>query len=71
MKMFVDYIPADNCQNMEESYDCVCVKCGRCGRQFTDDGILIPDDEEDPKDWIDALRAVMEMRGEDGSSIQK
>lgn len=30
---FIDYEPAENCCN-DESYDSLCVKCGKCGRKF-------------------------------------
>lgn len=34
--VFVDYEPAPNCCN-DDSFGCVCVKCGMCGRKFTND----------------------------------
>lgn len=30
--IFVDYGVTEDCQNLEDSYGCVCVKCNRCGR---------------------------------------
>ncbi len=37
-KIFVDYEPSSTCCN-DESYGCLCIKCGRCGRKF-EDGFL-------------------------------
>ena len=31
--MPIDYSPSKYCLN-EDSYGCVCVKCGMCGREF-------------------------------------
>lgn len=36
---FADYYVSDECKN-PDSYGIVCVKCGECGRTFTQDGIL-------------------------------
>lgn len=30
--IFVDFAPLDGCQNVEESYGEICVKCNKCGR---------------------------------------
>ena len=39
--IIVDYIVANECQNREESYDMLCVKCGRCGRVLDECGIMV------------------------------
>jgi len=39
-RVFVDYSVSEQCTN-DESYGCVCVKCGDCGRKFNKKGILI------------------------------
>lgn len=36
--VFADYAPAANCCN-DDSFGCLCIKCGMCGREFID-GIL-------------------------------
>ena len=33
-RIHIDYRVASNCQNKEESYGEICVKCGKCGRKF-------------------------------------
>ena len=45
MKMFIEYGVTENCNNLY-SFGELCVKCGDCGRKFTDDGILIDEDLE-------------------------
>ena len=30
----IDYAVSDNCENLEQSYGEICVKCGKCGRVF-------------------------------------
>lgn len=35
----VDYKPSPTCKNLD-SYGCICVKCGRCGRKFVK-GVLV------------------------------
>ena len=42
ISVFVDYTPADDCKN-DESYGEICVKCGKCGREF-DKGIMTVDE---------------------------
>jgi len=32
MNIHLDYAALDNCQNIEDSYGEICVKCNRCGR---------------------------------------
>lgn len=36
---FADCYVSDECKN-PDSYGVICVKCGECGRTFTQDGIL-------------------------------
>ena len=38
--IFIDYVPAKECKNQEQTYGCICVKCGKCGRVF-DNGIMV------------------------------
>lgn len=42
--VLVDYEPAQNCCN-DDSYGCVCLKCGMCGRKFIN-GFLQKDGED-------------------------
>lgn len=35
----LDYKPSNNCCN-SDTYGVVCVKCGRCGRKFSEKGFL-------------------------------
>lgn len=35
----LDYIPAEECQNNDVWFSCH--KCGRCGREFDENGIMI------------------------------
>ncbi|MBQ0112992.1 MAG: hypothetical protein KBT03_07670 [Bacteroidales bacterium] len=44
---FIDYNVSKNCNN-EDSYGCVCVKCGKCGRKFKD-GILVKEGKKNVK----------------------
>lgn len=37
--LFVDYQVNDECRN-PNTYGSICLKCGRCGRTFTQDGFL-------------------------------
>ena len=45
----IDYIPAKECCNSDTYY--TCLKCEKCGRKFSEYGIMIDDggthDEED------------------------
>ena len=43
--LYIDYVVSDDCTN-EDSFFEVCVKCGRCGRKFDEDGVLIEEDEK-------------------------
>ena len=43
--IFVDYRTVEWCRN-PDTWDGLCMKCGDCGRKFTDDGILIDEDLE-------------------------
>ena len=43
--IFVDYRTVEWCGN-PDAWDGLCMKCGDCGRKFTDDGILIDEDLE-------------------------
>lgn len=36
MMVLIDYGVTDNCQNLEESYGEICVKCNKCGRFDTE-----------------------------------
>ena len=40
MTFFVDYVTAKTCKNSDAVYE-LCLKCGRCGREFDDNGIMI------------------------------
>lgn len=46
--IFVDYIIAEECKNREAFF--VCYKCGKCGRVFDDDGIMIDDGGTHPRE---------------------
>ena len=39
--IIAEYTPSDGCQNKEEAWDMLCVKCGKCGRIFTEEGFLV------------------------------
>ena len=39
--MILDYIPAVECKNKDVWF--TCYKCGKCGRVFGEDGIMIDD----------------------------
>lgn len=41
MNIFVDYAPTKECKNKDVWY--TCYKCGKCGRVFNDNGIMIDD----------------------------
>lgn len=41
MNMIIDYIPAKECKNEYAIY--TCCKCGKCGRKFNDNGIMVDD----------------------------
>jgi hypothetical protein len=43
--IFVDYSTVEACGN-PDTWDGLCMKCGDCGRKFTNDGILIDEDSE-------------------------
>ena len=32
MNVHIDYSALDSCQNLEQSYGEICVKCNKCGR---------------------------------------
>ena len=40
--MLIDYIPATECKNLQETFGMICVKCGKCGRKFQD-GVMVDD----------------------------
>lgn len=40
MIIFADYSPSDECK--EVCYGC-CYKCGKCGRVFDENGIMVDD----------------------------
>lgn len=48
--IFVDYSCAKQCKNIEESYGMICVKCGKCGRKFNNDGVMVNDGGTTPVD---------------------
>ena len=39
--IIAEYTPSDGCQNQKETWDMLCVKCGKCGRIFNEEGILV------------------------------
>ena len=39
--IFLDYHISKKCVNLLESYGEICVKCGKCGRKFNNQGGLI------------------------------
>ena len=39
--MCIDYAPSKECKNTD-TYGCICVKCGKCGRKF-ENGIMVDD----------------------------
>ena len=40
-EMHIDYRTSGlRCRNNKESYGSICVKCGLCGREFDNDGVL-------------------------------
>lgn len=41
MNMLFDYIPVKECKNKDVWY--TCYKCGKCGRKFNEDGIMVDD----------------------------
>ena len=41
MMVLIDYMMAKECKNIEERYSEICYKCGRCGRVFDEDGVMI------------------------------
>lgn len=44
MNIIVDYFPSAKCRKCHYT----CLKCGKCGREFDDDGIMVKEsDEED------------------------
>lgn len=49
-RMLIDYIPATECKNVQETFGMICVKCGKCGRKFNDDGVMVDDGGTTPAD---------------------
>ena len=49
----LDYGVSEKCQNLKESYGEICVKCGKCGRNFFN-GVLVKNKKE-AKETIDKL----------------
>ena len=60
MKLFVEYGVTENCNNLY-SFGELCVKCGDCGRKFTNDGILIKEGEtkEEVEEQIKRLVEIL------------
>lgn len=49
--IFIDYAVSETCKNLVESYGMICVKCGECGREFDEYGVLINGDAEEGVDY--------------------
>jgi hypothetical protein len=45
--MFIDYAPCEQCNN-PDTFGMTCVKCGECGREFNENGMLTNADDYPP-----------------------
>lgn len=64
--IIVEYVVANQCKNREESWDLLCIKCGKCGRVFNDNGIKIDDGGTTPKEDLDGTNGQMHLRSWNG-----
>jgi len=53
--VFVDYTVCKECKDFEAWCFGTCYKCGRCGRKFNDDGVMVDSGGTHPVSYKDMM----------------